>query len=164
DHYRLVRTTGEREVVYRTRRLHAGQGTHTLQHLIEELCFLGRAGELLLIYPHVECEDIVLVEPGIDGLQLPQTSDHQSCSDQQDEGESNLNHHKGGAGPAASALSIGAAEALFEGLVYVPLGHGPGGQKAGEDAGRDRERKGEGEYCAVEADVAHARQFARKEL
>ena len=98
----------------------------------------------------------MLVEAGVDGLEIPEAAEHESGSDEQDEGQRDFDDDESGAGFAGAAVGVGAAEALFEGVVDVAFGHTPGGQEAGEEAGGDGESEGEGEDGTVEADVADA--------
>ena len=160
----LIGAARQGQIVDRASGLDAGQGADALEHRVEELRFLRGVGELLLVDHDGQGEDVVLVEAGVHGLEVPEAAEHEAGSDEQDEGERDLDDHEGGAGFAGSAVGVGAAEALLEGFVDVAFGHAPGGEEAREDAGRDGEGEGEGEDGAVEADVAHAGQLVGEEL
>src|SRR5262249_32626855 len=129
-----------------------------------ELRFLGGVGELVLVDFDGEGEDVVLIEAGIDGLELPETAEHETGSDEKDKGERDFDDDECGTGFAGSAVTIGAAEALCESVVDVTFGHAPGGQETGEEAGGDGEGEGEGEHGCVETDVSHAGQFVSEEF
>ena len=118
----------------------------------------------MLVDPYGEGEDVVLVEAGVDGLEVPEAAEHEACADEQDEGEGYFDDDESGAGFAGAAVGVGAAEALLEGFVDVAFGHAPGGQEAGEESGGDGEGEGEGEDGGVEADIADAGEFVGEEF
>src|SRR5437868_10324615 len=118
----------------------------------------------MLVDPYGEGEDVVLVEAGLDGLEIPEAAEHEAGADEQHEGKSYFDDDEGGAGFAGAAVGVGAAEALLKGFVDVAFGHAPGGEEAREDAGCDGEGEGEGEDGGVEADVADAGQFVGEEF
>src|SRR5258708_2067162 len=97
---------------------------------------------------------VVLVEAGGDGLEIPGAAEHESGTDEQDEGEGYFDDDESGAGFAGAAVGVGAAETLLEGFVDVAFGHAPCREEAGKETGCDGEGEGEGEDFGVEADVA----------
>ena len=58
-----------------------------------------------------------------------EAADHESGADEQDQGQSDFDDDEGGAGCAASAGGIGAAEALLESVVDIASRHAEGGEQ-----------------------------------
>ena len=117
-----------------------------------------------LLISTVMVRALLLVEADIDVLQLREAADHESCADEQDERQSNFDDDEGGAGGAGAAGGIGAAKALFEGVVEVASSHAERGDEACEEASGDGEAECEGENGEAELNCAELRELVGEEF
>ena len=83
----LIRSAGEGKVVDRTGRLDTRKSAHALKRLIKKLRFLGGGCELVMGNFEGHGEHVVRVEAGIDGLKVPETAQHETGANEQDDGE-----------------------------------------------------------------------------